>query len=213
MKRLFFLFLALSSVYIFHASVKNVLTLSYFQNQVSELNKGQTSGSQLIANIITEDKHRLSLVNWDANLNYSLAAIENNLAYTDNNLARQEVLLSNAQHKYEKTLTLRPRDITALTSLLNLLIDQGAPADFVLNKLDHIISLTPKDQDLKAEISMICFKLLSIHNDQATHNRIINQLSRLFVYSMDYRGMTLVKRYSILYEQVEVLNQVLAGIE
>ena len=211
MKRLFNLFIALVSLFISYFSIVTLANLTTFQKSVSDLNQNSSESSfHQLTKYALNYKPIMGLETWDADVNYILATANINQAHQTQNIGVQQNLFSQAQDHYHKGLSLRPRDVNILTAQLTLLIDQGVPLTYALNKLDQIISLVPKDQDLKAELSVICFKLLSQNPDENSELLVSDRLSQLFRLSMDYRGITLVKRYAKFYGQQETLTKVLA---
>ncbi len=147
---------------------------------------------------------------WDADIGAMLIAVLNEHIAQTPDKGKQQLLVSRAQNYYKYSLSLRPRDVQLLTGQLDLLIDQGAPAEYILPKLDELISFVPKDQDLKAELAMICFKLLALNPQPSSQFQIKKRLQSLFRYSMDYRGLIHVRRYAIIYGQEDVLKQTLS---
>ena len=149
---------------------------------------------------------------WDSEVGQTLASANIYSTASISNKGLVQAILTQAQDRLTATQKYSPRNINSYLTKLNLLIDQGAPFDYVLVKLDELITLVPKDQDLKANIAMLCFKLALINDDPVSQEKIINRLNRLFTYSMDYRGMTQIHRHSEMFEQTELLSKVKTNV-
>ena len=210
-------FLCLLSLLLVYFSFATFDTLAKIQNLVNNLN--QTSDAQLLSVNSGIDGGRLAefenlhdKLSWDADTGAMLITVINNSARANASQGRQHALIAKAQNYYQHSLSLRPRDIQLLSGQLDLLIDQGAPADYILPKLDKLITFVPKDQDLKSELAMLCFKLMSLNPSADEQVRITNSLQSLFDYTMDYRGLIYVRRYAKLYGQEDVLKDVLSKL-
>lgn len=215
MQRSFNLVLVLFSLVVVYFSFSTFDTLARLQVLVNRLNEGSQNqvptdkdGGQ--SAVLSEFEQLFDQINWDADVGSMLIQVINNQVNQTSNKGRQQSLLSKAQTYYQHSLSFRPRDIQLLSGKIDLLIDQGAPADYILPQLDEIIVLVPKDQDLKAELAMICFKLLALNPQPSVQSQIIKRLQSLFKYSMDYRGLIHVRRYAKLYGQEEVLKSILS---
>ena len=212
------LILLIVSSFLVYFSFTTFNTLAKFQNLIilqNQSSENQASPSKIGAHegLLSEFEQLHAKLPWDADLSSMLIIVVNNLANETVNKGQQQALLSKAQDYYQHALSLRPRDVQVLSGQLDLLIDQGAPAEYILPKLDEVISFVPKDQDLKAELAMLCFKLLALNPQQSVKAQIIKRLQRLFNYSMDYRGLIVVKRYAKLYGQEDVLNKTLSQVQ
>lgn len=180
--------------------------------QLNEGTRGHASpenaGAQLV--MLAEFEQLHDQLSWDADIGSILIQVISNLTGQTSNKGQQQPLVSKAQKYYQHALSYRPRDILLLSGRLDLLIDQGAPADYILPELDKIIAFVPKDQDLKADLAMICFKLLALNPQPSVQSQIIERLQSLFNYSMDYRGLIALRRYAKLYGQENVLKNILS---
>lgn len=214
MQRSFNLILLLVSVFLIYFSFTAHTTLSRFQSLINQLNQyslDKTATAALDQTELLAQLERLhTRLPWDADLTSALSTVANNLANETVQKGRQQILASKTHEYYQQSLSYRPRDVEVLSGQMELLIDQGAPVDYILPKLDAVISLVPKDQDLKAQLALICFKLLSVNPQSQAQSRITERLQRLFDYSMDYRGLILVRRYARLYGQEETLKKILS---
>ena len=215
--RFIFLSLFLFSIVLVYFSFNSFNTLAKLQNLVNRLNQtsqNQTNPVNTAAqlDLLVEFEGLHDKLPWDADIGSMLITVVNNRLNEIDNKGQQQFLASKIQKYYQQSLSLRPRDIQLLSGRLDLLIDQGAPAEYILPKLDEIITLVPKDQDLKAELAMICFKLLALNPQPVAQTQIINSLKNLFDYSMDYRGLIHVRRYARLYGQDDVLKNLLSKL-
>ena len=209
--------LCLLSLLLVYFSFTTFDTLAKIQKLVNKLNQSsysqtlsENAGSQI--DLLNEFERLHQNLPWDADIGSMLITVINNQIKETSNIGQKYALASKAQSYYQQTLSLRPRDIQLLSGQLDMLIDQGAPVDYILPKLDEIISFVPKDQDLKSELAMICFKLLSLNSQAVEQKKIINSLQSLFDYTMDYRGLIDVRRYAKLYAQEDVLKNILSTL-
>ena len=217
MQRSLNLILLLISILLVYFSFITYTTLTKFENLVIRVNEDSrdqpaSAKAETHSDWLAEFERLHASLPWDADLTSMLIIVVNNLVNETLKKGRQQTLVSKAEDYYKHSLSFRPRDVQVLSGQLDLLIDQGAPADYILPKLDNIISLVPKDQDLKAELALICFKMLSINPQPPVQEQIINRLQSLFHYSMDYRGLIIVRRYAKIYGQEEVLKSILSQI-
>lgn len=210
------LILLLFCALLVYFSFSGFQALTRLQTLVNQLN--DTPHDQLISThnssppqYLSEFEQLHEKLAWDADVSSMLLQVINNLIDLTANKGQQHLLQSKALGYYKHSLSFRPRDVELLSGRLDLLIDQGAPVEYVLPRLDKIIALVPKDQDLKAELAMLCFKLLALNPQIATQKQVITRLQSLFDYSMDYRGLILVRRYAVLYGQENVLKKILSN--
>ena len=149
-----------------------------------------------------------NLLFWDSEVSYTLALADMRVVAMMDHKGLEQLEKSKILQNLQEVRYFSPMNINSTILELSILIDQGAPLDFILPKIDILIGLTPKDQDLKAEIARLCFKLSLLNQDIAGQKKIINRLNKLFVYSMDYRGMTLVRRYARLFGQDDLVKKI-----
>ena len=203
MTRLFDLLLLAFSALVFYISCLIYFDLSKVNNVVSNLNLNLEDQSQSpTVDYLNLAKHEpFKYLFWDANVNTLLGQINTNIANQQTNKGATQTFIAKAEKYYADSLKYRPREFNALLGQISLLIDQGAPVDYVLPKVDELIALIPKDQDLKGEVALICFKLINLADSESKVEQINNRLKKLFAYSMDYRGIRQFKRYAKIYGQ------------
>ncbi len=199
-----------------YLSVKLLVEVNRLQDSLEQMNYSSQQESLGSNNAHLEnlkiDSKDFQLLSWDSEISYTLASANlYSIRYTDNK-GLQQALLSEAQNLLNKAQHFSPLNINAAISNLSILIDQGAPLNYLLPKIDKLIDLVPKDQDLKADIAKLCFKLSVINNDAMSQAEIIDRLNKLFIFSMDYRGMTQVNRYARLFNQNELLARVKTNV-
>ena len=150
---------------------------------------------------------------WDSEVSYTLALADLHAAALIGHKGLEQLAKSKILQHLQEVRYFSPMNINSTILELSILIDQGAPLDFILPKIDKLIDLTPKDQDLKAEIARLCFKLSLLNQDIGGQKKIINRLNKLFIYSMDYRGMTQVRRYARLFGQDDLVKNIETNVK
>jgi len=144
---------------------------------------------------------------WDADISYIDGVINSNRARPVENKGLKQDLLSQAYSSYQRALYFRPRAVDSMIGSLSILIDH------IISKLDHIISIIPTDDMFKAEATLVCFKLMSLHiEDTNVIESITMRLKILLSQPIDYRAMTQVKRYAKYYSKTDELGKVLSKV-
>ncbi len=185
-----------------------------YQNQLTKINDQSDRASSAVTDMIV----RNSLKNpdylfWDADISYNNGLINYHHASMVENKGYKQVLLSRSYGHYQQALHFRPRATDSLLGSLIVLIDQGAPADHILPKLDRIISIIPTDDMFKAEATLVCFKLMALNFENKEMMKSITlRLQKLLSIPLDYRAMTEVKRYARLYSEPSNLEEVLIKV-
>ena len=210
------LFTVLFSVILIFIATCLFLDISRLQSSLQQFNDAsdlEISGTESTVDTIKIDKDDFRFLSWDSEVNQALATVNSSLAMQESNKGQQQIYLSKAHYFYQQSLRFTPKNINSIIGNLSLLIDHGAPLNYFLPRINDLALLTPKDQDLRAEIAMLVFKLSVLYQDEQSQTMLINSLNKLFKYSMDYRGMTQVRRYANLFDQKELLTRVATNVK